>query len=248
MEYRSCNLSASRCKISTEEVLNKLLCFTSEMNKLSLLEENKTSELQKLQSSLENNLQVNILKENFNQFTEHMCQMDDTFRFWHDFIHKHCFSYVSLFLAFRNSNWNLRMGSLKNLAPLFHAYDRHMYLRLIPNHIADVLTMPICILDHLRSGGFSATKTGKAWQQLALDEAHESFINLDVKDSVRKPSPDLLDTMAVYLPYRATLCSCYLVTKYILVNFCTALADRNPLTSILSQILAEVENKEMSLQ
>lgn len=158
-----------------------------------------------LYNSIINDLQIKELKQDFEMFTEKMCKIDDTFKFWHEFVHKHCFSYVALYLSFRSSNWYLRIAALKNLAPLFHAFDRHMYLRLIPKHLNDVLTMPIEVLQHLENGGFSATKSGKSWQQLALDEAHESFINLDVKQSVQKPSPDLLDTMSVYLPYRASL-------------------------------------------
>ncbi|CAC5422741.1 unnamed protein product [Mytilus coruscus] len=138
---------------------------------------------------------IKELKQDFEMFTEKMSKIDDTFKFWHDFVHKHCFSYVALYLSFRSLNWYLRIAALKNMAPLFHALDRHMYLRLIPKHLNDVFTMQIKVLQHLENMGFSATKSGKSWQKLALDEAHESFISIDVKESVRKPSPDLLDTM-----------------------------------------------------
>lgn len=146
-----------------------------------------------------------ISKMTFFVFTEKLCNIDDTFKFWHDFIHRDCFSYISLYLSFRSSDWELRIAALKRLAPLFHAYDRHMYLRTIPKHLFDVLSMPETVITQLKAGGFSATITGKNWQQLALDEAHESYINLDVKQSVKRPSPELLDSMAVFLPYRASL-------------------------------------------
>ena len=60
----------------------------------------------------------------------------------------------------RSGNWNLRMYSIKERAPLFSAYDRITYQRLIPRHIAELLRAPPELLHCLQNGGFAVSLSG----------------------------------------------------------------------------------------
>ena len=65
---------------------------------------------------------------------------------------------MGLFLEIRMSNWDLRVASLKGMAPLFAAYDRPCYQKLIPNHLADIECYDDRILQCFRAGGPTATQ------------------------------------------------------------------------------------------
>ena len=66
-------------------------------------------------------------------------------------------AYLGMYLAIRSGNWNVQMASMKLMAPTFTAFDHPNYLRLIADHIADVLTMPATILSILQKGGFAVS-------------------------------------------------------------------------------------------
>ena len=70
----------------------------------------------------------------------------DTTRFWYEFITNDCLAYIGLFVGIRYRQWELRMAALKKQAPIFTAFDRNIYQRLIPQHIADILSLPEPIL------------------------------------------------------------------------------------------------------
>ena len=84
---------------------------------------------------------------------------------------------MGLYLAIRTSNWKLRISSLKSIAPLFSAFDRPSYQRLLPNHIADVEAYPKEILEALSAGAFTVKLSKSIGHAIALDEAHEMCIN-----------------------------------------------------------------------
>lgn len=90
---------------------------------------------------------------------------------WDSFIHRDALAYIMLFVAIRTGNWHLRIGALKKMAPLFHAFDRPTYLRLVPRHLLDVLQMPKTMLDHLQNGGFVANLKGMLEEVLQLMNA-----------------------------------------------------------------------------
>ena len=84
---------------------------------------------------------------------------------------------------------DLRVASLKGMAPLFAAYDRPCYQKLIPNHLADIECYDDQILQCFRAGGFTAKVKGGLGHAIALDEAHEMCINCDLKIAVVRHDP-----------------------------------------------------------
>ena len=123
----------------------------------------------------------------FNEFLQRECK-DDTFKFWYQFVFEDCFSYMALFIAIRCQNWKLRVLALKMMAPLFAAFDCTTYQRLIPHHLADLLTFPDCALQSLEQGAFTVNILGTKGHAVALDEAHEMCVNKDMKNALVHPS------------------------------------------------------------
>ena len=111
--------------------------------------------------------------------------------------------YLGLYFSMRSEQWDLRLGSLKMMAPIFHAFDSSNYIHIIPNHIAEMLCLPPSLLDHFKNGGFVASIKGNNWSSVALDESHEMCINKDVKAAISKLSDDYISKIVQYLPYRA---------------------------------------------
>ena len=62
-------------------------------------------------------------EEQFMKFVKQVGDNDKTWRFWAQFIFTDCFCYFSLYLAVRSSNWHLCLASLKQMAPMFAAFD-----------------------------------------------------------------------------------------------------------------------------
>lgn len=143
------------------------------------------------------------LLSEFQEWRLENCSQNQTFHFWDNFIHVDFMSYLGLYFSIRSRNWHLRNASLKKLVCLFHAFDRQNYQRLIPYHLVDLLTFPDSVLDHLSSGCFSVSISGKDMFSVALDEAHEMEINLKSKNALNSFSQTSLATLTFYLPFRA---------------------------------------------
>ncbi len=80
--------------------------------------------------------------EEFNVFLERLCGLDDNWNFWNNFVFHDMLAYVGLYLGICGGLWDLRMASLKEMRPVFTAFDRLNYLKILPNHFAEVLNMP----------------------------------------------------------------------------------------------------------
>ncbi|CAC5358619.1 unnamed protein product [Mytilus coruscus] len=89
----------------------------------------------------------NDLLSEFRNWRYDQSSKSDTFSFWDSFIHTDFMNYLGFYVAIRTRNWELRNACLKQLACLFHAFDRHNYLRMIPYHLADLQNFPPDVLD-----------------------------------------------------------------------------------------------------
>ena len=138
----------------------------------------------------------------FKKYVEEQAEKDDTWKLWAQFVFEDCLAYVSLYLGFRSCNWDLRMSGLKQMAPLFAAYDRPTYSRILPHHIAEYQTFPKHVREYFEHGGFTVTVCGNSGRSLALDEAHEAMINKEMKAALARTSTGYLHKAVHYLRYR----------------------------------------------
>ena len=140
------------------------------------------------------------IRSQFDTFAASMAETDPNWKFWHEFV---SLNGIALFLSIRSANWDLRLGSLKLMAPVFCTFDRPIYRKLIPQHLADCLLLPDEIQDKFAAGGFSVSITGRPWHSVGLDEAHEMLINKDCKMAVVRPTKEFVSRMALYFPFRS---------------------------------------------
>ena len=136
----------------------------------------------------------------FKQFLDTLSEKQDTARFWRDFLFQDCFPYISLFTAVRYRNWEMRVGSIKQLVAIYAAFDRKTYEELLPRHLHDLAILPNYIIEHFQKGSFSIRLTKSDWCGVALDEMK---INKDAKLAVIRPNKEKMQSIANYLPFRA---------------------------------------------
>ena len=135
-------------------------------------------------------------------FLNKLSEKNENFKFWNDFVHRDCFLYVTLYLSIRSGNWSLRNYSLHQISHFFQISDSKYYFRLLPHHLADILTFPDYIIDHFKNGAFVSNITGTNWSSIALDEMHEMTINKDIKVAFTTPTVSNVKLKLIYLPYR----------------------------------------------
>ena len=111
-----------------------------------------------------------------------------TWKFWKEFVFRDAFAYLRLFLSIRGGIWDLRTASIKTIAPMFTAFDRPHYRKLIPQHLKDLQTLPAAILHYFRDGAFVCSILGSHMHSISLDEAHEMLINKGIKAAVVRPT------------------------------------------------------------
>nr|XP_054755303.1 uncharacterized protein LOC129261272 [Lytechinus pictus] len=141
----------------------------------------------------------------FDSFCENMSQKCETFKFWHQFLREDCFAYISLHTAMRKGDWNLRIVSLKKMAPIFQAFDRLNYASLIPAHLKMIGGLPGHIKEHFERGAFVSSISGSNFSQVGFDECHEMLINKDVKMALSHSLPKDMDKLAGTVQQQAQL-------------------------------------------
>lgn len=141
--------------------------------------------------------------EKFKLYMANAALSNPTLKFWIQFLLIDCFAYITLYIGMRSHNWNLRMAALKLMGPLFTAFDRPKYSKLIPLHIKEMLTIPSEVLAYLQNGYFAVSILGHACHSVGVDEAHEMCINKDSKHYITRPSVENMNRMASFLSVRA---------------------------------------------
>ena len=63
----------------------------------------------------------------FLNFIEEQSSRNQTWKFWNQYVFRDGSTYITLHLAIRNSNWNLRLAAIKTMVALFTAFDRNNY-------------------------------------------------------------------------------------------------------------------------
>ena len=109
--------------------------------------------------------------QHFNSFLKMQCSKSLNWKFLHDFVFKDVLAYVGLYLAIRGGMWDMRMGSLKEMCPLFTAFDRLNYRKIIPQHFSDIHRMPEHIKRYLCLGGFVCCLNANSFSAVGFDEA-----------------------------------------------------------------------------
>jgi len=132
-----------------------------------------TASLSQLQSHIHTKLAATVVEREFYEFVEKLSSADDTWRFWKQFVFGDCYAYVCLFTAIRTGNWKLRVSSLKQVTPLFAAFDWPSYQKIITQHLEDTLTYPEIIRHCFEHGAFVVSIKDRPGHSVALDKCNE---------------------------------------------------------------------------
>jgi hypothetical protein len=115
---------------------------------------------------------------------------DLVFRKHADLVLRDLGAFVGLLVAGRAGPHNpksfeLRLESIRAMAPLFQTQRHPKYVKLIAQHLRDVAIMPKAYL-HWAQACFCARRTLEPFSAQFLDELHETMINLETKASTKR--------------------------------------------------------------
>ena len=198
LEYRSGQeecVSNDEFKNSVSNVVSKLI---HKHGKYHGIEEFKDAEMNFKE-------QMMPFMDQFIKYCNDMSEKYETFRFWNRFLNEDVLCYINLWIAIRQGNWNLRMAALKQMAALFHAFDRHNYSKLIPLHISSMHALPPHVFEHFKRGCFVSSIKGTNFASVAFDEGHEMLINKDVKTAFTHSLPKHMEQLVGTMEYQAQL-------------------------------------------
>ncbi len=162
--------------------------------------ENQANAHRNLNELIETIREIGSDASDFESYMSNESEQNPTLKFWLQFLFKDYLAYLALYLAMRSGNWDLRMAAIKLMGPLFTAFDRPKYSKLIPLHIKEMLSVPADILSHLKEGRFTVSILGRACHSIGIDEAHEMCINKDCKEYITRPSAENMSRLASFLP------------------------------------------------
>lgn len=108
--------------------------------------------------------------KHFLTFLQSRSSCDHLWLFWVRFVLEECMAYLGLFIAVWSRNWQLRLASLKMMAPLFRAFDLPTYRQLVPHHLHTLSVAPQNLIDQLADGSFAVSLSEHQWHSVALDE------------------------------------------------------------------------------
>jgi hypothetical protein len=182
----------------------------------------------------------------FKKFVALMANDDDIWRYWIQFVFEDALPYVSLFLALRSGDWDLRIASLKQMVPLFTIFDHKTCQKVITLHLTDLLQSTSSkLIGMFKQGAFVVNIKGRPLHSVAIDEAHEMLINKSCKTAIVKPNPDYINRLASYLPYRSKAIDNF--TEQLLISSQHNIEINSPFTSVPSDIKHQ-DNVETILQ
>ena len=82
-------------------------------------------------------------------------------------------------------------------------------LEITVQAISDGLTYPVEIIQHFRQGEWTASKLGIPFHNQALDEFHETQINLGLKQLVSRPSHFRVVELGDFIAYLESVVSSF---------------------------------------
>ena len=167
------------------------------------ISQHEDTSIRNILNSVEFLLKDSGTQQKFKAFLSAVAKADDVWKLWQGFVFGDCFSYIQMYLAIRCQHWDLRISALKQMAPLFMAYDRTTYQRLIPYHLADLQKFPPYLLAKLKMAFTVCINEGKG-HAVALDEAHEMCVNKDLKMAIARPTKPYLQKTSLFMRYRIT--------------------------------------------